>query len=139
MGWLTSLFGRGRSREALDLALAEAGLRPDTLPDAVRLTLVRLAKEALDLPQLGEPTVATAGGLKETLGEVARLFAYCHLGAEEFADRNTSAAATEAAGELAEAERRPAGLAAQVVLLSLHSRLAHETIAARFEVVRAAT
>ena len=138
MGWLFNLFGRGRSREALDGHLARFGVRTAGIPDGVRLTMVRLAKEALQLPQIGEPTLATAGGLDETLGEAAALFAYCFLGAEDFSELNGALAAQSAEGDLEEALRRPTGLAAQVVLLALHSGLAHETIARRFEVEKLA-
>ena len=130
---LLSLFGRSRSLERVNTALRGAALQPEGFQEAVRLTLVRLAKGSLGLPQQGEPREAVRAPLDEALARAARLFAYCYLGARDWEERFTDAAEQERL--LALAEAGPEGLEGRVVSLALLSGYAHESLANRFETV----
>ncbi|GAB5467940.1 MAG: hypothetical protein Kilf2KO_09700 [Rhodospirillales bacterium] len=126
-------FGGTLSLEWLDQGLEACGLAPGGFPEPLRLTMVRLTKDAMDLPQRGEPKGPAAEPLIAALAQVARLFAYCYQGEEDFAERQGTAAATAEAARLAAALDAPEGLDARVVSLALLSGYAHPDIAARYE------
>ncbi len=106
---------------------------PYGIPEAVRLTLVRLTKDALGLPQRGEPRGPDEGQLQQALGEAARLFAFCFLGPDDYEQRNQDAMEQER--RLALAEAAPEGREARIVSLALLSNHAHASLAERFETV----
>jgi hypothetical protein len=133
---LLSLFGRARSLERVNSALRGAMLQPEGFQEAVRLALVRLAKDSLGLPQRGEPREAERGELDAALARAARLFAYCFLGSRDWQDRFTDAAEQERL--LALAEAGPEGLEGRVISLALLSGYAHESLSQRFETVAVA-
>lgn len=97
----------------------------------MRLTLVRLTKEAAGLPQRGEPAGGDWQRLEAALEADARLFAFCFLGPDDYAERNADGADQAARLELAEVA--PAGREARIVSLALLTGHAHATLAARFE------
>lgn len=125
------LFGRTRSLQQLNRGLSEAGLVAEGFDEPVRLTLVRLVKEAQGLPQRGEPSGEAAERLRRGLSEAALLFGYCYLGPKDFGERRDDAAEQER--RLALAIEAPEGLEARIVSLALLSGYAHESLAARFE------
>jgi hypothetical protein len=103
------LFGRSREMQRLDQTLREAGLHPRLVPDAIKLTALKLLKEA---------------GLaadREAEAEAARLVAYCMLGAENYAEANGPDPAREAARRLEAALHAGDSLDARLVLLTLHA------------------
>lgn len=128
---LLSLFGRSRSLERVNSALRGAMLQPEGFQEAARLAIVRLVKDSLGLPQLGEPREGQRAQLDETLARAARLFAYCYLGPADWNDRFTDGAEMERLLSLA--ETGPEGVEGRVVSLALLSGYAHESLAARFE------
>jgi hypothetical protein len=119
---LFGLFGKARNQERFDDYLRAAGLHPHALDEAVKLTVLRLLK---DRPE-GE-------GLNSELRAAAALLVYCILGPKDFTEKNGAEAAAEQERRLALAEEAGEGLDALIVLLALHSGLADEGIAARFD------
>ncbi len=126
-------FGGSVSLEWLDQGLEAAGLTADGFPEPVRLAMVRLTKDALGLPQRGEPKGPAAQPLIEALHRCGHLFAYCYVGAEDFADRQGEDAAEAMEARLAAAGEAPEGLDARVISLALLSGFAHPEIAERYE------
>ncbi len=126
-------FGGSVSLEWLDQGLEAAGLSADGFPEPLRLAMVRLTKDAMGLPQRGEPKGPAAQPLIEALHRCGRLFAYCYVGAEDFADRHGQIEADLLEARLAAASEAPEGLDARVISLSLLSGFAHPEIAERYE------
>jgi hypothetical protein len=122
---LFNLFGRSDDLKALDQALREAGVHPRTVPEAVKLTTVRLLKEA---PGAGAriPDAAYA--------EAAQLLGYCMLGPEQFVASNSMREAEGVERRLEAAIAVGTGLDARLILLALHSGLIVAEVADRFDV-----
>ena len=120
---LFGLFGRAAELERLDLALRAAGLHPRTVPDAVKLTTVKLLKEA-------------DGGSapdQRKCGAAAVLLAYCILGPQAFTAAN-GAAQTEAMEMRLEAACESGqGVDANLVLLTMHAGVIHPNVVARYQ------
>jgi hypothetical protein len=117
-GWpslgLFGVFGRSGELRALDQALRAAGLHPALIPDAVKLTVLNLLKDAR-----GENPA------EEDYRDAAELLCYCALGPVIFADANGGPAA-EAAGRRVEAALEAGdGLDASLILLLLHAAIVH--------------
>jgi len=129
---LRQLFGRARSIERLNSALSGYGLAAEGFPDPIRLSIVRLAKEATGTPQRHEPKDAAATELNRAIEAAAGLFAYCYLGPADFADRCGTAAGKAMHARAKAALTAPKGLDAQVILLCLLSGYAHDDIDAEF-------
>lgn len=125
------LFGRTRSLQQINRGFSEVGLVAEGFDEPVRLTLVRLVKEAQGLPQRGEPSGAAADRLQRGLSEAALLFGYCYLGPKDYGERRDDGGEQER--RLALAIEAPEGLEARIVSLALISGYAHESLAARFE------
>lgn len=121
---LFNLFGRAPELKALDHALREAGLHPQTVPEAVKLTTVRLLKEAN-----AEATLSDAA-----YGEAAQLLGYCMLGRDQFIASNSVRAAGCAEHRLGRAIAAGDSLDAKLVLLAFHSGVIVSEIADRFDV-----
>ncbi len=126
-------FGGSVSLEWLDQGLEAAGLSPSGFPEPLRLALVRLTKDAMGLPQRGEPKGAAAKPLIEALNRNGRLFAYCYQGHVGFQDREGSEQAESMQSRLQVAAEAPEGLDARVISLALLSGYAHPDIAALYE------
>src|SRR6056297_728075 len=84
---LFNLFGRSRELVALDRELREAGLHPRTVPEAVKLTVLRLVKER---GSTGPRTPDHA------FHDAAQLLGYCMLGRNQFIASNSMRAAYDA-------------------------------------------
>jgi len=119
---LFGLFGKARGQERLDDCLRQAGLHPATLDEAIKLTLLRLLRGR------GEGAAFMA-----ELQSSADLLVYCILGPTDFRAKNGPAAAEAQERRLTRAGELGQGLDAEIVLLCLHSGLASETLAERFE------
>lgn len=124
---LFTLFGRSATLKALDHALREAGVHPALVPEAVKLTILRL-----------HSTEAETGTRHrdEAFREAARLFAYCMLGSEQFEESNSRSDAERVERRLDAAIAAGDSLDAQLVLLALHSGLIAPEIADRIDVER---
>ena len=117
---LFDLFGKSAALKAVDAALRGAGVHPALVPEAVKLTLLRLSRES------ATPEATTAGA--------ARLLAYCILGHQGFAEANEPDAAHHEAQRLDAATEAGDSRDARVVLLALHAGLLAPEIADRIEV-----
>ena len=111
------LFGRSAAIAALDDALRSAGVHPLLVPEAVKLTILKLHRQHPE----GNDALSAA------------LIGYCMLGHEGFAE-STSAHAAAAADERVEAALEAGDtLDAKLVLLTLHAELIAPEIADRID------
>ncbi len=111
---LFGVFGRSEDLRTLDKALRAADLHPNLVPDAVKLTVLNLLKDAK-----GEDPSA------EDYRETAALLGYCALGRETYAAANGNLAATDAEHRIEAALDAGEGLDASLILLALHSAIIH--------------
>ncbi|MFD1378921.1 hypothetical protein [Fodinicurvata halophila] len=78
---LFSFFGRSKEYRRLDDALSRAGLVAGGVPDAVKLTIIRLLKEE-------------GGTGEENCARAANVLAYCLLGSSDYAAHHGAQALT---------------------------------------------
>ncbi len=126
-------FGGTVSLEWLDQGLEAAGLSPGGFPESLRLALVRLTKDAMGLPQRGEPKGAAARPLIEALHDSGGLFAFCYQGIEDAAERLGEAEARKMLARLELAAEAPESLDARIISLALLSGYAHGDISERYQ------
>jgi len=108
------VFGRSGDLRALDEALRAADLHPSLVPDAVKLTVLNLLKDAK-----GEDPAT------KDYGETAALLGYCVLGCEAFGAANGGLAAAAAERRIEAALEAGEGLDASLILLALHAAIIH--------------
>lgn len=120
---LFGLFGRSSALKALDQALRAAGLHPAVVPEAVKLTIVRLNRHAT-APQQRDAA----------FGEAACLLAYCMLGRAQFETSNGTEAAERAEERLEAAMAAGDSLDARLVLLAMHAGVIAPEFTARLDV-----
>ncbi|KAA5607299.1 hypothetical protein F1188_00570 [Roseospira marina] len=118
---LFGLFGRAREIQTLDAAVREEGLHPRLVPDAVKMTVVRLVK--------GE-------GLDDVI-PAAPLLAYAMLGPEDHAAAVGEARSAEARARLEKAIAAETSLDARLVLLCLEAGVLHPDVVADYDLERA--
>jgi hypothetical protein len=111
---LFGVFGRSEDLRALDQALRVTGLHPALIPDAVKLTVLNMLKDARGDDPLAEDYRKTA----EVLG-------YCALGREVFVTANGGHAAEAAEHRIETALEAGGGLDASLILLLLHAAIIH--------------
>lgn len=122
---LFQIFGRSRDLKALDDALQNAGLEPRAVPEAVKLTTVRLLKQE----KRSDAPLSDV-----TLDEAARLLGYCMLGHDQFIGSHGVRAAAQIAERVDEAIAAGDSLDAKLILLAQHSGVLLAEIAEQFEV-----
>ncbi|MBX6323293.1 MAG: hypothetical protein IRY94_15825 [Rhodospirillaceae bacterium] len=115
----SALFPRSREIKELDHALRAAGLHPALVPEAVKITTVKLLREA-------------GGAAAAARARAAALLAYCRLGAEAFAEANGAHAVAAVEARIAAAVEAGDSLDARLVLLTLHARIIEPGVVARF-------
>ena len=116
------LFGRAAELERLDLALRAVGLHPRAVSDAVKLTTVKVLKEARgSVPD--QPACVAA----------AELLGYCVLGPEAFTATNGAALTEAVEARLVAAFETDGRVDARLVLLSMHAGMIHPTVVARYQ------
>ena len=121
LGFL-GVFGRSDDLRALDKALRAADLHPALVPDAVKLTVLNLLKDAK-----GEDPAA------EDYRETAALLGYCAVGREAFAAANGEAAAFAAERRIEAALETGDSLDAKLILLALHSAIINPRVKAAYQ------
>ena len=117
---LFGIFGRSQELQRLDQALRGVGLNPRLVPDAVKLTTLKL---------LGE---AGAGPGPASYAAAAELLGYCVLGAQGFTECNDPSLTEAVEGRLASALESGDNLDARVVLLTLHANVIQPSVVERY-------
>lgn len=115
---LLSLFGRSKDIQRLDDALRAAGLHPAVVPEAVKLTVLKLLGDRRQDPQ--------------ALAEAAALLGYLMLGPDDYAEATDARACAAAEDRLMAAMAAGDSLDAQLVLLTLQARVAQPEVVQRF-------
>ncbi len=117
---LFGIFGRSHELQRLDQALRGVGLNPRLVPEAVKLTTLKL---------LGE---AGAGPDPASYAAAAELLGYCVLGAQGFAECNGPSLTEAVETRLAAALEDGDSLDARVVLLTLHAGVIQPCVVKRY-------
>lgn len=120
---LFSLFGKSAVINALDDALRASGVHPLLVPEAVKLTVIRLLKKQ-----------GSAAAQDARFAEAAELLAYCILGCDPFVESNGARAADRADQRLEAAIAAGDSVDARLILLALHAGLIAPDIADRIDV-----
>ena len=120
---LFSMFGKSAAMNALDDALRASGVHPLLVPEAVKLTVIRLLTRE-----------ARAASQETCFAEAASLLAYCILGRDPFVESNGARAADQADKRLEAAITAGDSLDARLILLALHAGLIAPEIADRIDV-----
>jgi hypothetical protein len=118
---LFGMFGRSLELQRLDQALRSGGLHPRLVPEAVKLTTVKLIEEAVGANSSPRPYAATA----ELLG-------YCVLGAQGFTEYNGPSLTEAVEARLTAALETSDSLDACVVLLTLHAGVIQPDVVKRY-------
>ncbi len=116
-------FGRSASLRAFDTALRSVDLHPNLVPEAVKLTAVKM---------LIEQTGREAPG-DEAMRAAAEIIAYCLLGAEAFAGANSTRLADAVEQRIDAALAAGTSLDARLVLLTLHARVIQPSVVDHFK------
>ncbi len=114
------IFGRSRELQRLDQALRGVGLHPRLVPEAVKLTTLKLLGEAGASP---DPCLYAA---------TAELLGYCVLGAQGFTECNDPSLTEAVEVRLAAALKAGDNLDARVVLLTLHASVIQPSVVERY-------
>lgn len=113
---LFGIFGRSLDLKRLDQALLGVGLHPRLVPEAVKLTTLKL------LGELG------AGRDPDSCAAAAELLGYCILGAEEFTQHNSPRLTVSVEQRLAAALVAGDNLDARIILLTLHASIIQPSV-----------
>lgn len=119
---LFGLFGRSAELREFDKALRAVDLHPNLVPEAVKLTAVKLLKEQNG----GEPPLPAYRA-------AAEIIAYCMIGAESFAGANDDELAAKVERRIEAALASDESLDAQLVLLTLHAKLIQPSVVELFQ------
>ena len=117
---LFGIFGRSRDLQRFDQALLGVGLNPRFVPEAVKLTTLKL---------LGE---VRAGPDPASYAPAAELLGYCVLGAQGFTECNDPSLTEAVEMRLAAALEAGDNLDARVVLLTLHASVIQPSVVERY-------
>lgn len=117
---LFGIFGRSHDLKRLDQALRGVGLHPQLVPEAVKLTTIKL------LGEMG------AGRNPASYAAAAELLGYCILGAQEFTQHNNSGLTESVEQRLTAALEAGDSLDARVVLLTLHASIIQPSVVEHF-------
>ena len=117
---LFGIFGRSHDLKRLDQALFGVGLHPRFVPDAVKLTTLRLIGET------------GAGRDPASYVAAAELIGYCVLGAQGFTEHNGPSLTEAVERRLAGALEVGDNLDARIVLLTLHATVIQPSVVERY-------
>ena len=123
---ILSVFGiRGRPKEVyrLDGAVRGQGLAPKDLPDSVKLTLLRLLKDAEG---------GVIADIEESCERAAPLLAYCVLGRDAYSKANGPTATSAVETRLHHAIENGASLDARIAMLTLLAKVTEPAVIERF-------
>lgn len=120
---LFGIFGRSAELREFDRALRSVDLHPNLVPEAVKLTAVKLLKEQ-----------ATGfDPAPQSYRAAAEIIGYCMIGANAFAAANEPALAAEVERRIDAALKSGTSLDAKLVLLTLHARVIQPSVVASFQ------
>ena len=117
-------FGRKKEIHMIDDGLRHSGAYSSSIPDAVKLALYGLAKDRELLQNNAE----------QVLHDLACFLTYCFLGAEDFEEANGADLSSDMLRRLEMTKVFDESVDADIVLLTLHAGIAHETTAGRFSI-----
>jgi hypothetical protein len=120
---LFGIFGRSSDLRQIDQALRAVDIHPRLVPEAVKLAVAGLLKEAAED---GEPAPPAYGAAAEIVG-------YCMIGAEAFGGTNGAQLASEVEGRIERALISGTNLDARLVLLTLHAGVCQPSVIDRFD------
>lgn len=115
-------FGRSTDLRRLDAALRAVDLHPALVPEGVKLAIVNMMKDAWPDEEPPEPAYLP----------VAVLFAYCLVGPGIFGEANGETLRLDAEARIEAALDAGEGMDADLILLSLHARLASPEVVEKF-------
>ena len=115
-------FGRSAGLRAFDAALRSVDVHPNLVPEAVKLTAVRML---MDQTGQDEPE-------EDDQRKAAEIIAYCMIGAEAFAGANGSALMEQVEQRIDAALAYGTNLDARLVLLTLHAKVIQPSVVDRF-------
>ncbi len=110
LGFL-GIFGRSHELQRLDQAVRAVGLHPRLVPEAVKLTILKLLKEADNGVTLAPRAYDTA----------AEMLGFCMLGPQGFTEANDLRLTEATEARLEAALEAGDSLDARLVLLALHA------------------
>jgi hypothetical protein len=114
-------FGRSSDLRQLDAAFRAVDVHPRMVPEAIKLTMVRLLKDAHG----DEPPT-------DVYRRAAELVGYCMIGANAFAGANDEALADAVEKRIEAALEFTTGLDAKLVLLTLHAKVIQPSVVETF-------
>jgi hypothetical protein len=120
---LFGIFGRSSDLRQLDRALHSLDLHPRLVPEAVKLTLVKLLKQHA----IGDEPAP------QSYRAAAEVVAYCMIGADAFATANDARLMHQVEGRIEKALESGDSLDAQIVLLTLHAKVIQPSVIHDFE------
>ena len=120
---LFGIFGRSPALREFDRALRSVDLHPNLVPEAVKLTAVKLLQEQATGC---DPAPHSYRAAVEIIG-------YCMIGADAFASANEPALAAEVERRIDAALKSGTSLDAKLVLLTLHARVIQPSVVAYFQ------
>ena len=119
---LFGIFGRSSALREFDQALRSVDLHPKLVPEAVKLTAVKLLKEQ-----------ATGFAAPHSYRAAAEIVGYCMIGADAFAAANEPEVAAEVERRMETALDSGTSVDAKLVLLTLHARVIQPGVVASFQ------
>ncbi len=120
---LFGIFGRSRELQCLDQAVRAVGLHPRLVPEAVKLTTLRLLKG----------TDSGASPSPRAYDAAAEMLGYCMLGPQGFTEANDLHLTEAAEGRLEAALKAGESLDARLVLLALHAGVVQVQVVERYQ------
>jgi len=116
-------FGRSAQLREFDGALRSVDLHPNLVPEAIKLTAVKLLMEQAPT---GEPA-------PQAYRAAAEIIAYCMIGAQSFAGANDVGLAAQVERRIEAALGSSASLDAKLVLLTLHAKVIQPSVVEAFQ------
>jgi hypothetical protein len=116
-------FGRSAQLREFDGALRSVDLHPNLVPEAIKLTVVKLLMEHTPA---GEPA-------PQAYRTAAEIIAYCMIGAQSFAGANDPGLAAQVEHRIEAALGSSGSLDAKLVLLTLHAKVIQPSVVEAFE------
>ncbi len=117
------MFGHSRELQHLDQAVRAVGLHPRLVPEAVKLTILKLLKEA---DSGASPALRAYGAAAEMLG-------FCMLGPQGFTEANDLPLTEAPEARLEAALEAGDSLDARLVLLALHAGVIQAQVVERYQ------